>query len=377
MNNRERYLETVLFGSPDKIPLMPGTGRKSTRETWHRQGLPQETDTGEEITAYAYKLSGGREKLQSGGETFPVNERMIPMFEEKVIENRGDTQIVQDWKGNICEISSEFSTEYLRGGIDFVTRRWIKCPVENRDDWESMKQKYNPDDISRLPANAEKLGISLCKRTYPVKLHFSGPFWQLREWLGFENLCTMFYDDPEFVRDMINFWQQYIIRLMENAFRYFIPDEIHISEDMAYKSFSMISPDMARDFLLPVWKQWGELIKKNKIPVYGIDSDGYIGELLPLWIEAGMNICDPVEVAAGNDINEFRKKFGRTMAFRGGVDKRAIAKGGHVLEAEIERLKPVIRSGGFIPSCDHGVPPDVSWENFVYFIRLLAAETGW
>ena len=176
---------------------------------------------------------------------------------------------------------------------------------------------------------------------------------------------------------MINFWQQYIIRLMENAFRYFIPDEIHISEDMAYKSFSMISPDMARDFLLPVWKQWGELIKKNKIPVYGIDSDGYIGELLPLWIEAGMNICDPVEVAAGNDINEFRKKFGRTMAFRGGVDKRAIAKGGHVLEAEIERLKPVIRSGGFIPSCDHGVPPDVSWENFVYFIRLLAAETGW
>lgn len=108
-----------------------------------------------------------------------------------------------------------------------------------------------------------------------------------------------------------------------------------------------------------------------------MDSDGYIGELIPLWIESGINACDPVEVAAGNDIVVFRKIFGRNMAYPGGVDKRLMAKGGRHIEAEIERLTPVIRSGGFIPGCDHAVPSDVSWPCYVQYVRLLAKATGW
>jgi len=107
------------------------------------------------------------------------------------------------------------------------------------------------------------------------------------------------------------------------------------------------------------------LIRNSEIPVYAIDSDGFIGELIPLWLEAGVNACDPIEVAAGNDINEFRKRFGKNMAYRGGVDKREMAKGGIHIEKEMERLAPVIKDGGFVPSCDHGVPSDVSWPNFV------------
>jgi uroporphyrinogen decarboxylase len=108
-----------------------------------------------------------------------------------------------------------------------------------------------------------------------------------------------------------------------------------------------------------------------------MDSDGHIGELIPIWIEAGMNVCDPLEVAAGNDIIAFRRQFGRKMAYQGGVDKRLMAKGGKALAGEIARLAPLIRDGGFIPSCDHGVPADVSWPNFVEYTRLLAKETGW
>ena len=67
---------------------------------------------------------------------------------------------------------------------------------------------------------------------------------------------------------------------------------------MAYKLHSMISPAMARRFLVPAWRRWGELIKANGCPVYSIDSDGYIGELIPLFIEGGFNATWPVEVAA-------------------------------------------------------------------------------
>ncbi len=378
MNDRERYLETMLFGRPDRIPLQPGGGRKSTLEAWHRQGLPaQIKDSGADLLDFAYAQAGLRCRAPRGGPWFWVNERMIPTFEEKVIEEKPKSRVVQDWKGNVCEIGKEFTVEYLRNAIDFVTRRWIKCPVENRADWAEMQRRYDPDDPARLPKDAEALGRRLQERDYPIGFSFSGPFWQLREWLGFENLCLLFHDDPDLVREMIAFWERHVARLLERALAHVVPDFVHISEDMAYKSFSMISPGMVREFLMPTWKRWGEIARGAGCPVYDIDSDGYVGELIPLWIESGLNACDPMEVAAGNDLPAFRRTYGRQMAYSGGVDKRAMAKGGKVLEAEIERLEPVIRTGGYIPGCDHGVPPDVSWPNFVQYVRLLAKVTGW
>ncbi len=356
--------------------MSPGSGRRSTREAWHAHGLPRDVAAGA-IPRYAFEQIGSPFPWPEGGEGFAVNERMIPQFEERIIEVREHTQIVQDWKGNICEIGKEFTVEHLRNAIDFVTRKWIKCPVETRDDWEAMKARYDSDDPSRLPEDAAARGERLRTRTWPITFHFSGPFWQMREWLGFEGLCTAFYDDPQMIEDMVAFWTDYIARLMENAFVYCVPDEVHVSEDMAYKAFSMISPQMVRTFLFPAWKRWGEIIRNASIPIYAMDSDGYIGELIPIWIDAGINACDPIEVAAHNDIVAFREKFGSRMAFRGGIDKRRMAEGGQALGAELRRIKPVVDSGGYIPSCDHGIPPDVSWNNYLCYVKGLAVLTGW
>ena len=376
MTHRKRCLETILFGNPDRIPLTPGRGRDSTRAAWYSQGLPENIEPAQ-ISEYAYRQAGGQLPWPEPGNDFSVNERMIPQFEEKIIERKETSQIVQDWKGNICEISNDYTIEHLRKAIDFVTRRWLKCPVENQADWDNMKQRYDADLPSRLPENPAVAGKAATESAGFIEINFPGPFWQLREWLGFEELCMMFYDQPALVADMIEFWQEYIARLMERIFEYTILDSIHISEDMAYKNFSMISPAMIRKHLLPVYKRWGEVIRRAGVPIYAVDSDGYIGEIIPIWLEAGVNACDPIEVAAGNDIVAFRKQFGREMAFRGGVDKRAMAKGGSVIEQEIERIRPVIDDGGFIPSCDHGVPADVSWPNFLHYTKLLATATGW
>ncbi|MFH1616747.1 MAG: uroporphyrinogen decarboxylase family protein [Planctomycetota bacterium] len=377
MTPRERFLETIRFGKPDRIPLEPGGGRKSTRARWHKEGLPAHLEDPDEINSYAYCQAGGSMEFCRNYADFPVDERMIPHFEEKVIEKKQTSQIVQDWKGNICEISNEFGVEYLRSAIDFVTRRWIKCPVENRDDWEEMKHRYDCNSPERFMVNAEEAGREASGGDLVVQLNFSGPFWQVREWVGFENLCMMLHDDPEFVKDMIFFWREYISSLLEKAFSYVGPQVVHFSEDMAYKGFSMISPAMIREFLLPCYVQWGEIIKGAGVPIYGIDSDGFIGQIIPLWIEAGVNECDPVEVAAGNDIVRLRQEFGKKMAFRGGIDKRAIAAGGETIVEEIKRNEPIIRDGGFIPSCDHGVPSDISWPDYVRYIKLLAEATGW
>lgn len=374
MTPRERHIATLTFGNPDKIPFSPGGGRESTRARWHSEGVPEDRDP----HVYVLEVIGLKpDPPKKPQVNLGLNERLMPQFEEKVLEHKDGHYICQDWKGNICEISDEFDITYLRNAIDFVTRRWIKCPVENRDDWEQLKTRYDVNTPGRFPDDFVERCKIAAQRDWPLEVHFSGPFWILREWCGFEGLCMMMVDDPELVDEMAAFWTDFISQLLDRIFEHVTPDMVHLSEDMAYKAKAMISMDMARRFCMPSWKAWGEKVRQAGVPLYAIDSDGYIGELIPLWIEAGVNACDPIEVAAHCDINEFRRRFGHNMAYRGGVDKRCMAKGGQALRDELKRVEPVLRDGGYIPGCDHGVPSDVSWPNFVDYCRQLAQMTGW
>ncbi len=373
MTPRERCLATLLFENLDRVPFEPGWPRESTLKAWRAQGLPAGVDWLDHLHETL-----GIERERTRPVAGPgVDFRLIPQFEEKVLVHKDGHYVVQDWKGNVCEIADTFDVSYLRTAKDFVTRRWIKCPVETRDDWERMKERYNPDSPGRLPTDFVARCEKAKAREDYIEVFVSGPFWQMREWVGFERLCTMLLDDPDFAADMAAFYTDFVSTMLDRLLAGVVPDAIHLSEDMAYKGASMISPAMARRFLKPAWDRWASQIKAAGCPIVDVDSDGFIGELIPLWIESGVNVCDPIEVAAGNDINEFRRRFGRKMAYRGGVDKRAIAKGGRIIRAELKRIEPVVKGGGFIPSCDHGVPSDVSWPNFVDYSRELAKMTGW
>lgn len=375
MTPRERYINALTFSATDKIPLHPGYPRKSTLERWHNEGL----DPNVSYTEYIYDRLGIIPDSEYGsGEGFFVNFRMIPIFEEKVLEHKNGHYIIQDWMGAITEISDQYDYTYIRNAIDFVTRKWHSFPVKNREDWEKMKLRYDPWSVSRLPAELDKIGTKLRDRKYIVTIAVNGPFWQMREWLGMENLCMLFADDPEFVLDMAEFWCEFVLSVLRRFLPFVKPDSFRISEDMAYKAHSMISPAMTREFLMPVYIKWIAELKKYGVPIIDMDSDGYVAELIPLWIESEINVNDPVEVAAHNDIVQYRRDFGREMAYTGGIDKRAIAAGGSAMRNEVMRVvPPLLAEGGFIPSCDHGVPPDISLENFVEYTRLLASLTGW
>lgn len=374
MNARERYLETLLFGTPDKIPFNPGGPREKTLKRWHSEGLPRDRDWFEFLCeTIGVTIENSSQHVSHPG----VNFRMNPTFEEKVLEHKDGHYIIQDWMGNITEISDEFDYTYIRNAKDFVTRKWHKFPVTNRDDFEDMKTRYRVDDAARYPEDFDARVPVLKQRDYITTLSVSGPFWQLREWCGFEPLCMLFIEDPEFVHEMIQFWTDYVSQVMSRALEANVIDTIHISEDMAYKEKSMISPDMTREFLQPVWTRWVNEATQAGVPIVGMDSDGKVDELIPIWIESGIQVCDPVEVAAGNDINAYSKEFGTSIAYRQGVDKRCIAKGGKVIEDELRRLEPLVRKGGYIPGCDHGVPFDISWPDFTHYARILAEMTCW
>ncbi len=373
MTPRDRYLQTLLFGNPDKIPFSPGGPRESTRAAWRRQGLPADVNW----LDYLFETLGFEPEPTKPRVGLGANFRLIPQFEEKALEHKDGHYIVQDWKGNICEISDEFDVSYLREAKDFCTRRWIKCPVENRGDWEQMKLRYDVDAPGRFPDDFTQRCEAAKERDYPLSIGISGPFWQLREWCGFEGLCFMMVEQPELGADMAAFWTEFVSAMFERILRHVVPDRVAISEDMAYKAKAMVSPVMMREYCKPSYVRWVKQLKADGCPIIDLASDGFIGEIIPIWIESGVNVCDPIEVAALNDICAFRREFGRQIAYQSGVDKRAIAKGGQVIRDELKRIEPVVKDGGFIPGCDHGVPSDISWPNFVDYSRLLAQMTGW
>lgn len=373
MTPRERMLETLLFGRPDRIPFQPGWPRESTLKAWRSQGLPAEGNW----AGHLFRTIGLTPEPPSDEPGLGVDFRMIPQFEEKVLEHRDGHYVVQDWKGNVCEISDTFDVTYLRLAKDFVTRRWIQCPVEAAADWDAMKARYRIDAPGRFPADFDDRCRRLADRRRFLTVSFNGPFWQLREWCGFEGLCFLMADQPAFVDAMAAFWKDFVAAALERVLSRLTPDCVFFSEDMAYKAHAMISPAMVRRFCMPCWRAWSDQARAAGVKAIGVDSDGCIDELIPLWIEAGVNWTEPVEVAAHNDLPAFRQRFGQRMAYRGGVDKRAMAKGGKALRDELARLEPVVRAGGYIPGCDHGVPSDVSWPDFVEYARQLARMTGW
>jgi uroporphyrinogen decarboxylase len=383
MTHRERFLETLLFRAPDKTPFSPGGPRESTLAAWRRQGLPEDRnymDVVHELVDAKRAEKGlppGEYRARKPWADLGVSFQMIPAFEEKVLEHRDGHYIVQDWMGAITEISDRFDYTYIRSARDFVTRKWHKFPVQTWADWDAMKWRFNPADPKRFPADFEDRCAKLRDRDYPLVLHFNGPFWQLREFCGMEGLCMMMYEQPDLVREMARFWTEFASATMARVLERVVPDMLHFSEDMAMKERPMISPEMTREFCAPCYRRWIGEATAAGVPLRAVDSDGRVDLLIPVWLECGINVVDPMEVAAGNDINAFRAQFGKKVAYQGGIDKRAIAAGGSVLRAELDRVRPVVDDGGYIPGCDHGVPPDISWQNFQEYALQLAEMTGW
>ena len=374
MKARERYLETLLFGTPDRIPLDPGAPRESTLAAWHQQGLSQGIAY---LDALSKTLGLPREAFDTAV-YLPRCFRMIPTFKEEVLEHRNGHYLVRDWMGAITEISDAYDYTYIRSAKDFVTRKWHQFPVRNREDWEKMTRRYDPHDATRFSEDFADHCKAMERSGMAVALVFNGPFWQMREWTGMECLCSMMIEQPVFVEEMAGFWQDFALETLEIVLRQVQVDAVVISEDMAYKAHSMISPAMARRFLQPTYRKWNDLLRTHGCAVLDMDSDGYVEELIPIWIESGFNCCNPIEVAAGNDLVAFRRRFGRQMAYRGGIDKRAIAAGGATMREEVMRVTlPLLEEGGYLPSCDHGVPPDISWAHYVEYTHLLAELTCW
>lgn len=354
MTPRERFLQTMLFGTPDRIPYQFGGPRESTFAAWHKQGLPVGTDWDRFV---------GHDHW----ETLPLNLQALPAFEPTVIEEDGIHKV---WIDEMGVKRVDHKTLPTPG---FVTRTYLDFPVKNRSDFNEMTKRFNPNDPGRLPPDWAERKQRLCgARDFVLGLIFPSVFWKVRDWVGFHRICELVYDDPILLQDMMHFVADFTIEATKETLSDCQLDYVYFNEDMCYKTASMISPAHVREFMWPCYRKLVRHFRQCGVSVLIMDSDGYIGDLIPLWIDAGIHAVGPVEIAAGNDPVTYRKRFGKNLAMLGGIDKRELRFDKQRCRAEVMRQVPwLVEQGGYIPGCDHGVPPDVPLRTFLYMCELL------
>ncbi len=352
MTTRERLLAAFRGQRPDRLPNVEFGYWEETVRLWHNQGLPAEAQSDAEVERYL-----GLEGVTVFSE-LPVKNGLFPEFERRVLSSEGDRQIIRDAEGNICEILIDHST----------MPRYLEYGLRTRDDWERLKrERLAPDtegrigDLQVAVHNAESAGR-------PVFVHCGSLYGWLRNWMGVEGLSIALMTERAWVEEMMDHLTDLTLSLIDRALPGLRVDLAWWWEDMCYNKGPLMSPQLFNEMLVPRYRQITRALRKHGVEINVLDCDGKIHQLVPGWLQAGINCMFPLEVAH-TDAFRLREEFGEHLLLMGGVDKIALINGEGSIDKEIERLVPLIQKGRYIPCVDHRVPADVTMADYLYYLQ--------
>jgi uroporphyrinogen-III decarboxylase len=356
MNSRERFLATMNYQPRDRVPWGEMGFWPETLEVWHEQGMPEDVHLADYF---------GFDRLR---ESVDVSLDLVPGFKTETLEETDEYRVVQRSTGVVAR---EF-----KGQHSFRMPQWLSFPLRTRADWENeFLPRLDPDSPIRYPLYWEEKVHTWARRDYPLTVRGGSIFGWLRNWMGLEAICLAFYDDPAWVQRMMDDLSEFCCAAIRRTLEDVELDYVLLWEDMAYKTAPHISPAMFRQFMLEPYKRLTGFIGDHGVDLIFVDSDGYSEPLLPLWIEGGVNGFYPIERASAMDAVHLRKRFGRKLRLLGGIDKRAMIAGPAEIDAELARVAPLAAEGGFIPWCDHHVPPDVPLAHYRYYVERMKEMT--
>lgn len=321
MNNSERFNNALAFRPVDRLPMIEwAPWWDKTLARWYEEGLPRSLRGAGQIAEYLGLDSYRRVKVTARARTMPQPERHgAPL-------------------------------------------------VRNLEDYTRLKAHLYPDpafDKARLEALAlrQKAGSTV------ISIALDGFFWFPRILLGIEPHLYAFYDNPGLMHAINADLLEYNLRVIARVCEIVAPGFVALNEDMSFNLGPMISRECFDAFLAPYYREIiPELKRRGVLPV--VDSDGDVTEMIP-WLEAvGIEGLLPYERMSGVDVAQIRRDHPRFRII-GAFDKTSMHSGEHAMRQEFERLLPVVRQGGFIPSVDHQTPPDVSLEQYRCYVSLL------
>lgn len=322
MKNRKRFLNSLNRQGPlDRLPMIEWAAWwDKTLSRWHSEGLPSDV------------------WLNDASEYFKLD-----TMQQFWIRPRSE---------NFPEV--EHGQGYITDMHSYHSRR---------------KYLYPADAVEKIKETLTGLAKAHHNDELVLWITLEGFFWFPRTLLGIENHLYAFYDEPELMHKINDELANFNIYIIEEFCKIMKPDFMTFAEDMSYNNGPMLSYQHFKKFLLPYYQRVIPVLQKYRIIPF-VDTDGQVEPLIPWLLEAGIEGILPLEKQAGVDVARIRQNF-PDFKMIGAYDKMVMSKGEDAMRQEFERLLPVMKSGGFIPSCDHQTPPEVSLENYNLYLKLL------
>lgn len=382
MTNREKVRAILHYEAVDSLPVVHFGWWPETVEKWrdeghltpeeayegYRDGMPMDQHIGEKL-GFDFNWYSA----------FHPAVALFPAFEPKTIEHLPD--------GSRKVFSPEGVVLLEKPGTGSIPMEF-EHTLKDRASWE---QHYLP----RLQFCQERIdqgwvrvndhmepfahtGLHFLKensRTYHYGLHCGSLIGTIRNWLGVEGLSYLYVDDEDLFREIIDTVGQLsfdgVKATLESGALF---DFAHFWEDICYKNGPLVSPSVFAECVAPHYQRITSLVNQYGIDIVSVDCDGWIDTLVPHWLENGVNTMFPIEVGTWNaSIAPWRKTYGRVLRGVGGMNKNVFSRDRAAVDAEIERLKPLVDLGGYIPCPDHRIAPDAKWDLVRYYCDRMRA----
>lgn len=344
--------------------LMP-----DTLDAWRKQGMPENVPW---ETLFGFDPRGKHELWGLGW----CEAAMQPVFEEKIIESRNDCEVVQDQSGRHVLFFKDRRCGFMPEYLDH--------PVKDWKTWETnVKWRLDPASPERyvdIETQMTKARAAVSQGLFMTQ-QLIGGFMYLRSLFGPEGILYAVHDEPDLIHDCMKTWLTLADGVIARHQAHVTFDEIFFAEDICYNHGSLISPDMMREFLFPYYQQLitnmkGRQRDRTRVLHIQVDTDGWCDPVIPVYQEAiGLDAMSPFEVASGSDVVRTGKEH-PNLRISGGIDKRILSRSKQEIDEMVERILPVMRArGGFIPTVDHGTPPEVPYAHYLHF-RKRCLELG-
>lgn len=337
-------------------------------DRWRREGMPTDVPLHE---LFQYDPPGSYGLGQLGW----CEAAFLPAFEIEVIEDRGEHEVVRDYAGR--------HVLYFKGRRDGFMPEYLEHPVRDARTWEEdVKWRLDPSSEERYSDLGPRMEAAReqARRGQMISQGLIGGYMYLRSLIGPEHVLYAFHDQPALIHDCMTTWFDLADAVISRHQEHVTIDELFLAEDICYNHGPLISPAMIGEFLAPYYEQLIANVKARQIDrdrhlYLHIDTDGYAPPVMPVYRTLGMDAMSPFEVASGCDVVAVGQEHPDVALF-GGIDKRVLAQGKAAIDAMVERILPAMRErGGYIPTCDHGVPEEVPYEDYLHY-RARCVELG-
>ena len=293
---------------------------------------------------------------------------MNPPYEEKIIEARGDHNIIQNYDGLLAEVPAD--------GHDTIPH-FIKSAIVTPDDWAKCKEeRFRLDDPARIIDVDALVAKHPTDRDYPLGVHCGSMIGRIRDILTFEGLAYAMFDYPDMVEDMVETCCQIVELTLDQTLGKVDFDFASGWEDICFKNGPIVAPEFFRDIVMPRYKRIDAKLKAHGIDLWYTDCDGDVRQILKYFLEGGINCLFPYEVNACTHPGELLDEYEGQLRIMGGFDKMQLGAGKEAIKKYMETLAPYVERGGYIPFCDHRCPPNVKPDDYIYYLDLKEEMFG-